>query len=222
MAETRIKISSVVENQLPEFVKDEFPLVSEFLKQYYLSLESQGSTYDLISNLDQYVKVDNLSNLIDSTTLTSNVSFFDTTINVSSTAGFPNSYGLLLIDSEVITYTGKTATSFTGCIRGFSGTTSLDNSSNPDELVFTDSAVEEHGSSSTVKNLSILFLQKFFVKLKTQVTPGFEDRTLFSGLNDGLFIKQAVDFYSSKFTIASISTLTPSGSAETSMVARAG
>jgi hypothetical protein len=207
MAETRIKISSVVENQLPEFVKDEFPLVSEFLKQYYLSLESQGSTYDLISNLDQYVKVDNLSNLIDSTTLTSKVSFFDTTINVSSTAGFPNSYGLLLIDSEVITYTRKTATSFIGCIRGFSGTTSLDNSSNPDELVFTDSAVQEHSSSATVKNLSILFLQKFFTKLKTQVTPGFEDRTLFSGLNDGLFIKQAADFYSSKGTEGSFEIL---------------
>jgi len=207
MAETRIKISSVVDNQLPEFVRDEFPLVSEFLKQYYLSLESQGSVYDLASNLDQYVKVDTLSNLIDSTTLTSNVSFFDTIINVASTAGFPDSYGLLLIDSEIITYTGKTATSFTGCIRGFSGTTSLDNSLNPDELVFTDSAVQEHSSSATVKNLSILFLQKFFTKLKTQVTPGFEDRTLFTGLNDGLFIKQAVDFYSSKGTEGSFEIL---------------
>jgi hypothetical protein len=207
MSETRIKISSVVENQLPEFVKDEFPLVSEFLKQYYLSLESQGSTYDLATNLDQYVKVDTLSNLIDSTTLTSNVSFFDTTINVESTAGFPDSYGLVSIDSEIISYTGKTATSFTGCIRGFSGVTSLDNPSNPDELVFSDSAVEEHTIGSVVKNLSVLFLQKFFVKLKTQVTPGFEDRTLYSGLNDGLFVKQAVDFYSSKGTESSFEIL---------------
>ena len=207
MAETRIKISSIVENQLPEFVKDEFPLVSEFLKQYYLSLESQSSAYDLATNLDQYVKVDTLSNLIDSTTLTTSVSFFDTTLNVASTAGFPDSYGLLLIDSEIISYTGKTSTSFTGCVRGFSGVKSLENSSNPDELVFSDSSVEEHTNGSTVKNLSILFLQKFFVKLKTQITPGFEDRSIFSELNDGLFLKQAVDFYSSKGTEGSFEIL---------------
>jgi hypothetical protein len=207
MTETRIKISSVVENQLPEFVREEFPLVSEFLKQYYLSLESQGSAYDLISNLDQYVKVDTLSNLIDSTTLLTDVSFFDTTINVSSTAGFPDSYGLLLIGSEIITYTGKTETSFTGCIRGFSGTTSLDNSPNTDELVFSESSVDQHPASSVVKNLSILFLQKFFTKLKTQITPGFEDRSLFSGLNDNVFIKQSIDFYSSKGTEGSFEIL---------------
>ena len=207
MTETRIKISSVVENQLPEFVREEFPLVSEFLKQYYLSLESQGSAYDLVNNLDQYVKVDTLSNLTDSTTLLSEVSFFDTTIFVSSTAGFPDSYGLILIDSEIISYTGKTENSFTGCIRGFSGTTSLENSSNPDELIFSDSSVEQHATSSVVKNLSVLFLQKFFVKLKTQITPGFEDRTLFSELNDSLFIKQSVDFYSSKGTEGSFEIL---------------
>ena len=207
MTETRIKISSVVENQLPEFVREEFPLVSEFLKQYYLSLESQGSAYDLVNNLDQYVKVDTLSNLVDSTTLLADVSFFDTTIEVSSTAGFPDSYGLLLIDSEIISYTGRTETSFTGCIRGFSGTTSLENPSNPDELIFSDSSVEQHTADSTVKNLSILFLQKFFTKLKTQITPGFEDRSLFSGLNDSIFIKQSVDFYSSKGTEGSFEIL---------------
>jgi hypothetical protein len=207
MTETRIKISSVVENQLPEFVREEFPLVSEFLKQYYLSLESQGSAYDLVNNIDQYVKVDTLSNLVDSTTLLSDVSFFDTTIEVSSTAGFPDSYGLLLIDSEIISYTGRTETSFTGCIRGFSGTTSLENPSNPDELIFSDSSVEQHTADSTVKNLSVLFLQKFFTKLKTQITPGFEDRSLFSGLNDSIFIKQSVDFYSSKGTESSFEIL---------------
>lgn len=170
-------------------------------------MKNQGSAYDLISNLDQYVKVDTLSNLVESTTLLEDVLFFDTTINVSSTAGFPDSYGLILIDSEIITYTGKTETSFTGCIRGFSGTTSLDNSPNTDELVFSESSVDQHTASSIVKNLSILFLQKFFAKLKTQITPGFEDRDLFSGLNDNVFIKQSIDFYSSKGTEGSFEIL---------------
>jgi hypothetical protein len=43
-----------------------------------------------------------------------------TTIPVSSTALFAAT-GSILIDTEIITYTGKTATTFTGCTRGSSG-----------------------------------------------------------------------------------------------------
>jgi len=197
MTETRIKISSIVENQLPQFVLEEFPLVSEFLSQYYTSLESQGNVSDILQNVDQYVKVDQLTNLTDSTTLTSDVTFFDSTINVTSTAGFPNSYGLLLIDSEIITYTSKTSTSFEGCVRGFNGVTSY---KTKDQLIFTETEAQEHSAFTTVSNLSILFLKEFLIKVKKQVTPGFEDRELYSELNENLFIKQSIDFYSSKGT----------------------
>jgi hypothetical protein len=197
MTETRIKISSIVENQLPQYVSEEFPLVSDFLKQYYISLENQGGTSDILQNIDQYIKVDSLTNLIESTTLESNVTFFDSTITVSSTVGFPDSYGLLLIDSEIITYTSKTSTTFEGCVRGFSGVTSYKLN---DELTFTDTESEEHISGATVTNLSILFLKEFLNKVKKQVTPGFENRELYSKLDERLFIKQSVDFYSSKGT----------------------
>jgi hypothetical protein len=197
MTETRIKISSIVENQLPQFVLEEFPLVSEFLTQYYTSLESQGNTSDLLQNIDRYIKVDNLTNLIESTELSANVTFFDTTINVVSTSGFPDSYGLLLIDSEIITYTSKTPTTFEGCIRGFSGVTSY---KTKEELIFTETESQEHSSSAIVTNLSILFLKEFLIKVKKQVTPGFEERELYSELNENLFIKQSIDFYSSKGT----------------------
>lgn len=52
-------------------------------------------------------------------TLSPNVLLDDTstTINVTSTAQF-SSTGFIQIESEVISYTGKTATTFTGCIRG--------------------------------------------------------------------------------------------------------
>jgi hypothetical protein len=43
----------------------------------------------------------------------------DTTISVESTGvGFSDEYGILSIDDELIVYTGKTATQFTGCQRG--------------------------------------------------------------------------------------------------------
>lgn len=44
-----------------------------------------------------------------------------TTIVVDSTTGFSAS-GTLLIDTELITYAAKTATDFTGCVRGVEGT----------------------------------------------------------------------------------------------------
>jgi hypothetical protein len=52
-----------------------------------------------------------------------------TTITVDSTAAFPTT-GRIDIDTELITYTGKTATDFTGCVRGANGSTAtshLDN-----------------------------------------------------------------------------------------------
>lgn len=51
------------------------------------------------------------------TTLTAGISNSDATIPVASTTNFADA-GAVLIGSEIITYTGKTATSFTGCTRG--------------------------------------------------------------------------------------------------------
>ena len=53
-----------------------------------------------------------------------------TTINVTSTTGFAAS-GTILIDSEVITYSGVTATSFTGCTRGTSQSMAANHSLDP-------------------------------------------------------------------------------------------
>lgn len=207
MVNSRVKISSIVENQLPLFVQEEFPLVSEFLKQYYISLENQGGVTDILQNIDQYVKVDNLANLNDETILLSNVSLFDNSIQVETTYGFPEKYGLIKIDDEIITYTSKTSTSFDGCVRGFSGITSLKNPNDSTELVFSDSNVSSHTSGVIVYNLSVLFLQEFFKKVKTLVTPGFENLTFDSDLNKNVFIKQSKDFYSLKGTDESFKIL---------------
>ena len=63
--------------------------------------------------------------------LTEEITSFDEIINVSNTLGFPNSYGILKINNEIITYTGKTATSFIGCVRGFSAISALEQNGNP-------------------------------------------------------------------------------------------
>ena len=56
----RINVNTIIENQLPEFILADFPNAVDFFKQYYISQEYQGGASDLISNLDQYLKVDNL------------------------------------------------------------------------------------------------------------------------------------------------------------------
>ena len=204
---TRVKISSVVKNQLPDFIRGDFPLAGDFLEQYYTAIENQGSTLDILQNIDKYVKIDELTDLIDSTSLSTNVGIADNTLSVDSTTGFPKSYGLLQINNEIITYTGITTNSFTGCSRGFSGITSYRSPSQPDELVFSQSGIATHSSGAVVNNLSIRFLQEFFKKVKRQITPGFEERTLSDDINKGLFIKQSKDFYSSKGTDQSFEIL---------------
>ena len=52
MPQSRVKFSNIVQNQLPDYVQDEFPLVAEFLKSYYQGQEYQSGPLDLIQNID--------------------------------------------------------------------------------------------------------------------------------------------------------------------------
>lgn len=55
------------------------------------------------------------------TTTTSQVNIGDSTINVTSTAGFVLPFGFAQVGTEVISYATLTGTSLTGCVRGLSG-----------------------------------------------------------------------------------------------------
>ena len=200
--ESRLKIQDSVSNQLPNYVLEESPLTVDFLKQYYISQEYQGGPVDIAENLDQYLNLDNLTPdvVIDSTTLSSDINESQDTINVSSTKGFPKEYGLLKIDSEVITYTGITTVSFTGCRRGFSGITSYHRDLNQEELVFSESTAANHTANTSIQNLSSLFLKEFYKKTKYTFTPGLENTTLNSKLDAGSFIKESKSLYKTKGT----------------------
>ena len=212
----RIKVNTIIENQLPEFVVTDFPKAAEFLKQYYVSQEFQGGASDIINNFDQYLKPDNLvpEVVVGLTTTSADISLTDTTITVPSTKGFPTEYGLLKIDDEIISYTGITSTTFTGCIRGFSGISGYNvgiSSSlleiNRESLVFDDTTAATHTSGTTVTNLSVLFLQEFFKKLKKTFLPGLENEEFSPNLDVGNFVKFARSFYQSKGIEESIKIL---------------
>jgi len=207
-----VKIQSLVESQIPEFLNEDYPLFKEFLQQYYISQEYQTGIVDLSNNLNKYKSIENFNDETFYTTkvpciVLSNILAFDDTINVNHTNGFPSKYGLLKINDEIITYTGKTSTSFTGCIRGFSGVDSLSQSNNVEFLNFTSTNAAEHAENSTVNNLSLIFFEKIFEKFKTQFLPGFEGREFYSGINLQTILSRAKDFYISKGTDASFKIL---------------
>ena len=200
--ESRVKIQQIVENQLPEFLVSESPKSLEFLKQYYISQEYQGGPVDIAENLDQYTNLDTFTQEVISgiTTLTSGVSISDTEVHVESTKGYPNEYGIFKIDDEIITYTGITTNSFTGCIRGFSGISSYRSQLDPEELVFSQSDASAHADKTRVHNLSSLFLKEFYKKIKALLAPGFEEVDFLSSLDVNNFLKQIRNFYQSKGT----------------------
>ena len=75
-----------------------------------------------------------------------------TTITVDSTTGFPAT-GRIDIDTELITYTGITATTFTGCGRGANGTTAA---SHLDNAVVTNATSwEDWGEESSVTTVNL-------------------------------------------------------------------
>ena len=213
MAKNRVKISSIVKNQVPSFVKDDFPLITEFLSEYYKSQEIDGGSYDLIQNIDQYLNLDTLTSFTSSTIVKKpddedySVNLFDDVIFVESTKGFPDEYGLIKIDEEIITYKSKTNNSFVDCVRGFSGVESLTQVNNPEVLLFSETSAQDHANLSTVENLSSIFLTAFLDKTKKLVSPGFENRDFTSGLNQKLFLSHSKDFYSNKGTDKSFEIL---------------
>ena len=104
------------------------------------------------------------------------------------------------IDNEIITYTGKTATSFTGCIRGFSGISEIQNANNPEFLTYSDTNASPHAINSLVVNLSFIFVTEFYKKFRKNFLPGLEGKNFAYGLNVENILSRARDFYTSKGT----------------------
>ena len=69
----------------------------------------------------------------------------------------------------------------------------------PDRLKFEKSTIpEEHSDGDVIENLNVLFLQEFFKKLKSQISPGFDNRNLKT--NQKNFIINSDSFYKTKGT----------------------
>ena len=206
MSEKRVQLNQIVKSQLPSYVQEDFPLVGNFLSQYYQGQEYKGGPVDLIQNIDSYIKLSECGNLIKSTNTTTAAGISTATIFVSNTTGFPDNYGLIKINDEIITYESKTDISFVNCKRGFSGITSFRNPNDSENLVFSTSVAQNHENNTKVENLSVLFLDEFLKKAKNQFLYGFQ-KDLDEKLNKPQFIRQSKDFYSTRGTDESFNIL---------------
>ena len=207
--DVRVKIQDIVSSQLPEFILSEAPLTDDFLKQFYVSQEFQGGAMDFAANLDQYLDINNLNetNIAGSFFLTQPLSETDDVVYVNTTKSFPNEWGLLKVDDEILTYTGVTTNTFTGVVRGFSGITSYHADDNPGELVFQSTEAASHAAEAPVQNLSTLFLKEFYEKIKFTFAPGFENLDFDANIDVGNWIRQARSFYQTKGSAESIETV---------------
>ena len=181
-------------------------MVGEFLSQYYQGQEYKGGPVDLIQNIDSYVKLSECGSLVKETNTTAYAGVTTSTIFVSNTTGFPDNYGLIKINDEVITYESKTDISFVNCKRGFSGITSFRNPNDPEDLIFSTSTAQNHENNTRVENLSVLFLDEFLKKTKNQFLHGFQ-KDLNEKVNKPQFIRQSKDFYSTRGTDESFNIL---------------
>ena len=103
MSTKKIQFNNIVQNQLPRYVIDEYPLVVDFLKTYYQGQEYKGGPIDLVQNIDAYTKIDEQVGLTEYIGLGASIGVSNQTIQVdmknnpTGTLGFPDSYGLLKI-----------------------------------------------------------------------------------------------------------------------------
>ena len=97
----KVPFSKIVKSQLPSYVREEFPLIGEFLTQYYFGQEVQGGTLDLIQNIDEYLKISENGKYVKESILNEDIDENDTEISLllgnggTGTIGFPDTWGLL-------------------------------------------------------------------------------------------------------------------------------
>ena len=112
MSDSKVKISNILESQLPDFILDDNPVFKEFLEQYYLSQEHEYGTIFLAENIDRLKDIESYVNLkftATTPTLTKFIANDEDVIEVTNHLGFLPKNGLVKIGEEIFTYTGKSS-----------------------------------------------------------------------------------------------------------------
>ena len=198
------RISTLINSQLPEFISSEYEMFGKFIEKYYESLEIQGGTLDVISNIQKYLDIDFYEKNIlkQNDVLASSLTSSDTTITLEDAKSFPEKNGYVKIDNEIIFYASRTNTELQDCSRGVSGNTTIGDLYNESNFKTTDAAV--HSLGSKVYNVSNLFLYAFVRNFESQYLNSFPEKYLKRDIDKRTLIKNIQKFYKSKGTESSI------------------
>ena len=199
-------LAALIESQLPDFVVEDYPLVTNFLSKYYEALSISEGPQDIINNFEKYLDVDTFSPEILVKTASLAIEIGSGTANiditVDKTDGFPEKSGIIMIDQEIFLYSTKTDTQFLNCVRGYSAKTQIGNLYEPIKYVESNSAV--HKQFAVVNNLSNLLLAALIKNYEEQYTSGFPYPYLSDQTNKNLLVKRIKDFYRVKGTPQSL------------------
>ena len=200
--ESKSRVSDRLEEQMPQFIQEDYPDFIQFVKYYYKSLELKGNPVDIIQNLDDYYNIDKLNDLVESTTASSGVTLDSTVIDVGNTRDFPKE-GLIMIDEEIIYYKNKSQTQFQDCVRGFHATTKIGQIS---EYTFSTSVAATHAFGATVVNLNNLLPLFLLQRFRDQFAASFPSK-FDPAIQQSTVTKRLKDFYASKGTSRSFKYL---------------
>ena len=100
------KVSQNILNQLPDFIKADYPAFEKFLEYYYKSQEKTGQPQNIINEFQKYLNIDEYDfGLIRSDSqLLEPVSATDDVITVESVDNFLDKNGSILLNDEIIYY----------------------------------------------------------------------------------------------------------------------
>lgn len=199
-------LAALIESQLPDFVVEDYPLVTNFLSKYYEALSISEGPQDILNNFERYLDVDTFSPeiLVKTASLDIEIPLGTDNINITvdSTDGFPDSNGMIMIDQEIFLYESKTDTIFWNCVRGYSAKTKVGDLYEP--INFVESVAAVHKQFAVVNNLSNLLLAALIKNYEEQYTSGFPYPYLRDKTNKNLLVKRIKDFYNVKGTPQSL------------------
>ena len=199
-----IRLSNLVNRQLPEFISTQYSTFATFLEKYYEGLEVHGQPLDILSNITSYYDINYYQkNLLErGSTLTQSVNLTDTVFEVEDATGFPDEYGYFKVGSEICFYTKKEGNSLTGVYRGVSGTTKLGDLYKKSK--YEASNPENHSAGDTVQNISNLFLFAIVKSFESQYLGSIPKNLLSDDVDKRTLIKNITSFYKAKGSEKSI------------------
>ena len=208
MLEPIVTPSSQVQSALPQYIAEQYPKFVFFMQRALASSERQGFAQDLLQNLLKYRDFDFYKKPIVETGVLDTYITADETesLKLMDSYGFPETNGIILIDTEIILYDRKEGDLLTGLVRGSSGTKVLGNFiKDPVDKIATKP--EEHIKGATVTNLSVLFLSAILKTIHQTYTPGISSDRVHQDVNRGQLLENIKDFFQAKGTKLGIKAL---------------